>query len=570
MISNVKYYILFLIFIPLTSFSKGFRYDTLANDLKCLTFHQNSQKNLIQKKVDFNDSTSRPDNQQVFISEQGNFWIHYDISGLHAVNLYDANLNGIPDYIDSVAYYAEYVYQKEVLEMGFLSPLGDSLLGGSDAYDIYIFDIGDSEIEPDPNEPEGWGGTYGFTVSETEIKPSRKYQRYTSFMVLDNNYSETDSVRVPGGKHYIAYKTFGLEGAKITLAHEFQHAIQFRYGLDYTYSSGFAEMCSVMFENLIFPESEDYLQYVRSLFKFPELYNFSMPMPENGYRYGIFTTMLQQKYGIDVIKKMWELTAQGITTYKCIDSALHLEGSSLDEEWIDFLHWIYYSGERTIPGKYFIDASKFPTFSFFLKLNYSEPSVNFSSNLDPYQIQFDEVVFPNKFPHSNDTLVLLATNLNLNQIVNGIYSKSSFSIIIKTIYDGAYIRLFPDSEIPYYYGLLKGSEGINVIRIEKPGIETYKKENAYPNPLHIALDENLFVPAPGNAGLGSKITFQLLDENAVSVYNSISDVDIHNSNRIIKLPVSELKSARIKTGVYIYKVDSDDETIFGKIAIINP
>ena len=43
--------------------------------------------------------------QKYYISPSGNFKIFYDTTGGAAVNLIDENQNGIPDWVDSTAYW---------------------------------------------------------------------------------------------------------------------------------------------------------------------------------------------------------------------------------------------------------------------------------------------------------------------------------------------------------------------------------------------------------------------------------------------------------------------------------
>ncbi|HPD34389.1 MAG TPA: hypothetical protein PKV40_08615, partial [Candidatus Kapabacteria bacterium] len=151
-----KFYLFFFI-IPFIANAKVQNFDTLANDNKCLTFQIKDTKNKILKNI-YYDNAGRPINQKTFPSPSGLFLIHYDTSGVHSVDLTDNNYNGIPDFVDSIAYYCDYVYQKEVIEFGFLSPIGDSSNGGSDAYDVYLQNIGDRDLYPDSNGVKDNGG----------------------------------------------------------------------------------------------------------------------------------------------------------------------------------------------------------------------------------------------------------------------------------------------------------------------------------------------------------------------------------------------------------------------------
>lgn len=562
------FYCILLLIMSSAGFGKIHKFDTLANDMKCITFQRDIQKNLILKKVNYDSLTLRPLNQQTYKSPKSMFLIHYDTQGEHAVDLSDKNLNNIPDYVDSIAYYAEYVFDKQVMEMGFISPFGDSLRGGTDAFDIYLFEIGDGATNPDNSSPEDWGGIYGYTVGELPLLPPKKYSRYTSYMVIDNNFSPKDSIRFPEEKPVQAFKTFGITGAKITLAHEFFHAIQFRYGMDEQYSAGFSEMCSVMMENLVFPESRDYLQYVRSFFKKPDLYNFINPSPENGYRFCLYPIMLEKEYGVSIIRNIWEMMSNGNVTYKSIDSSLTLLGSSLEESWKLFLKYLYHTGYRTIDGMSFNHSNEMPVFPFQTTRNYSEPSVIISGDLDPFQIRFDQIIFYNNFPISNDTLKLLTTHLDVDAAVYGITSSELFSQLVCTTYSPDYERIFQNSPINYFYQLKSTYDHIFSHKIEIPGIITKAQSEAYPNPFHTNIDTEFHFPAPENSILGEELELVIYNENLKEVFRKFIKVDVHQSKRVLYVPLESIKNDLISTGIYIYRIENEKYSLFGKIAII--
>ncbi len=75
-----------------------------------------------------------------------------------------------------------------------MSPPSDNGAGGDNKYDVYIQNQG--------------GGVYGYTEWESKVGSVN----WTSFMVIDNDY--------------IGYYSTGLDGMKVTVAHEFHHGIQ--------------------------------------------------------------------------------------------------------------------------------------------------------------------------------------------------------------------------------------------------------------------------------------------------------------------------------------------------------
>ena len=105
---------------------------------KCFTPHSHlPEKELIkQNKVQNPFLFIRSDMNEQYVTQSGMFTIHYDVQGPFAVNLTDNNSNNVPDYIDSVAYYIDFSYEKEVEELGFDFRHTDKGLGGTDNYDI--------------------------------------------------------------------------------------------------------------------------------------------------------------------------------------------------------------------------------------------------------------------------------------------------------------------------------------------------------------------------------------------------------------------------------------------------
>lgn len=81
----------------------------------------------------------------------GHFNIHYATSGAHAPNLADANTNGVPDWVETVAGVFEYVYEAEVIKMGYAPPPGSK-------YDVYLEDLTSQNA-------------YGFTTQDNLSAP---------------------------------------------------------------------------------------------------------------------------------------------------------------------------------------------------------------------------------------------------------------------------------------------------------------------------------------------------------------------------------------------------------------
>ncbi len=545
--------------------------DQLANDYRCGTFSiQNKKiKNKIQRRIYFGND-GRPQNQLKFDSPNKLFTIHYDTTGVHKVPLSDKDKNGVPDYVDSAAYYAEIVYKNQIIEMGLPDPTNDSLGGGTLGYDIYLLDIGNGDEFPDSNGIQDPGGMYGFTINDLELSPRTTHPRYTSFIVIDNDFSPTDSARPPGAKPFRVFKTTGIDALKITIAHEFNHAIQFFSGFDDFGFSGIAEMLSVMFEEVCFPEVDDYLQYTRSLFKTPDQYSFATSNPTNGYRYSIFFMMLYQKYGADFVRSYFNYLKMGINAYLAIDLVLMKYNSSMNAEWMEFLQWIYFTSYRALPGKYFSDAPKMPEISYTSERYFNSPSETFSGEASTYQFRADRIVFANQFPLSNDTLTIITSHIDSISAISQIQFKDNFVHSIIDEPKQGYNRIFINSASNYYYKLSSTRSNTKSILFEISGVNTSPLKSTYPNPIFTSDTKYVYFPVDEMAKIGESVELTLFNSNMIEIFRSNIPVSIIANNRVLIFNLEDFDRTRnLETGVYIFNSNSKNGNVLGKFSIIN-
>ncbi|TFH64081.1 MAG: hypothetical protein E4G91_06935 [Candidatus Zixiibacteriota bacterium] len=152
----------------------------------------------------YKEVLSRPVMQEVCESGQGHFWLHYDITGSNAVPLIDDNHNEIPDFVERGAIIADSCWRYEVQNLGHLPPPSDGTLGGGvDKYDIYFMRV----------------GVYGYT--QAELPGPNAWNDYSSHIVVHCDFADFPANQEPEGN--------ALGALKVTIAHEFYHAIQFAY-----------------------------------------------------------------------------------------------------------------------------------------------------------------------------------------------------------------------------------------------------------------------------------------------------------------------------------------------------
>lgn len=273
----------------------------------------------------------RPVLRESILSSEGHFKIHYNTTGIDAVDPTDADGNGVPDYVDEAARTFEAVWDLQIDQMGYDPPLSD----GDGVYDIYIKNLARQ-------------GAYGFTF------PIAYPETITpSYMEIDNDF--TDPI----------YASRGVDGLRVTAAHEFFHAVQFAYYADYG-AAWWQELTATWMEDVAYPDVDDFYQYMRC----PSVYSCFYDTPEASldsdadlreFGASIFAHHVEQIYGADAIKNVWaHLRARDPSTYRLslIDEAMPLGGFA--QVMPRFSAWNYLTGTHARDG-YYTEARDLPT-----------------------------------------------------------------------------------------------------------------------------------------------------------------------------------------------------------------
>ena len=299
--------------------------------------------------------TRRTDAQHNLLSPSGRFRVHYDTEGRHAVSPTDDDANGIPDYIDLALVVLDSVWVLEIDQLGYNPPPSDNGLGGGDEYDVYVIDIG--------------GKYYGYAYPETPGATTTY-----SHLEIDNNFTD------PGYK-----QTRGLDALRVTIAHEFHHAIQFGYYAKFD-GSWWQESTSTWMEEVAYPHIDDYLQYLTYFLSEPQrALNSGTYGTLHTYGSAIFSHFLDQHYGPDLESLIREELQQHSPDVIALRARTHLnrliweelgqrksvnldhfdrvirqvEPGGLGVVMGEFAVWNYFTGTRH-RDKYYAEADKYP------------------------------------------------------------------------------------------------------------------------------------------------------------------------------------------------------------------
>lgn len=276
----------------------------------------------------------RPILSHSILSSGGHFKIHYNTVGNDAVAPTDTDANGVPDYVDEAARVFEEVWDLQINQLGYNPPLSD----GDNVYDVYIKNLALQQA-------------YGFTypIAYTELTTP-------SYMEIDNNF--TDSIYPINSR--------GFNGLRVTAAHEFFHAIQFGYYADFA-AAWWQEITATWMEDVAYPDVNDFHQYMSCPRNFSCFYDdpeasldkFSGSLHPFGA--SIFAHHLEQVYGADAIKSVWELLKRrdpSRYSLSFIDEGMPLGGFA--QVMPRFAAWNYLTDVRARPG-YYVEARDLPS-----------------------------------------------------------------------------------------------------------------------------------------------------------------------------------------------------------------
>ncbi len=278
---------------------------------------------------------SRPDDPQSWwyqsdlprILKTPHFVFHYTTTGPDAVFPRDVSpINGVPDFVDLCAESYEKSY-REIAKLGYKLPYDDFWMednGGDERYDVYMFS----------------GPWLGFTMPEFPAAVQSTVAVAPFFFGINSR----------------AYEYFGVsEGenyVETTCAHEYFHAVEFRYNL-YMYR-WFMEASSTWIERIVYDGSEQgetdandyYRNQLRYWFNHPD---WSLTLFDGWHEYGdvIWDIFLTERYDVEIIRELFEDMTEG--SYRELANfydVFESRGTSLSVAFKEFTLWNYFTNYR--------------------------------------------------------------------------------------------------------------------------------------------------------------------------------------------------------------------------------
>jgi hypothetical protein len=277
----------------------------------------------------------------------GHFEIRYETSGTHAVPEDDNNSNGIPDYVEEVAAAADSSYRHEVQNLGLTDPIPQG--------EKYIVEI--LNVAPVYGQAYKIGGNTRFQV--------------------ENDFAENFPANTDPEGNVIG-------AIKVTVAHEFKHAIQYVMNDWNGETDSWAEMDATLMEEVVYDDVNDYYNYITSENLNSIFLNPDASFYPGSYEHITWALYFDQQFGSKFWTDVWK-TIEDNPDIRLVDAITQQLGSEeeFSRNFVESQLWHLASGNEYSTLSYGFEESK----------DYPNPTINYkffgSDSLDISENQTD-------------------------------------------------------------------------------------------------------------------------------------------------------------------------------------
>lgn len=471
----------------------------------------------------------------------GFFRIHYDTVGGNTPSLLDENQNPVPEtydaYADSVGAIANYVLSFETGELGYLQPPTDNGAGGGNEYDIYISNLTSSG-----------SGIYGSVDWETPIVSKPNGGTWTTFMNIDNDFT------------FVFPRTNrGLPALRVTLAHEFHHAIQIgRYGLWFGHEY-FYEITSTWLEDVLYTDVNDYYNYLPAHFTRPTE-SFTKADQSIEYSRCLWGNFVAKRFGRDAMRRAWE-EIQSDIPLRAMDNALQIYQSTFRQAFAEWTLWNYFTGSRSDSLQYYPEGSHYPYVSQ-VPVDFNPPSRTLVGWVNTLGSRYHQVLA------ANDTLILILPNVNFTAGLAGDMSAYNYTLLLS---NQALDESYRPTPVGVYFKLdvADPTNWSSPWAIVRGGVipSTIPPGIPFPNPFFADGRANLYIPV--NISGPTQGQLSILTSSMDLVFSqTIDPVTPRPGQQAFAWNGRTNKGNIVQTGVYFFVLEVQGQTLNGKIAVV--
>ena len=490
------------------------------------------------RRAEIQSLLQRPETDTSIVSPSGKFRIHFNTNNFPDYVPEDIR-GGLSDtelsqykrmYLDSLAVAADSSYNYEVNILGYPAPPVDYGEGGGNEIDIYIQNLGYPE--------------YGYTEGDSLLTDST----YTTFIVMDDDFSN--------------YYTKRIDAAKVTIAHEFHHTIQMGNYIFRLKDQFYHEITSVTMEEFVYDSINDYYYELGNFMQFPQK-SFGT---NSGYNLAIWNLFLSAEFNRDIIKRIWELMRDHERALIANANAIAEKGSSFKIEFAKFGLWVYFTGSRAIPGKYFEEAADYPQLTPLVDMEFTKPQTEVTVTTYPVSTNY---LYFNSSGSSVDTFVAVISNCDLSNGINHTISTARFTYTLSSdpgenfrfVTDGYYSNLQSDKDF-----LFSETDILNYQPINNGAISSQEIDYVYPQPFRNSFDRFIYFPVSANQVGTADLYIYSVDMNLI--YSGQTQILVLDKN-VVQWNCRDNSGAKLRTGVYLYVLKSGNDVKKGKFVVLN-
>ena len=488
--------------------------------------------------IDNNTVVKQKSAMATYTSASGKFEFTYQTSGDDAVPATDSNSNSVPDFVEEAGIAADSTYSYLVQTLGFADPIPD----GS-TYEISFEDL---------------QNTYGF--AQTYSNPGGP----GTHIVLEKDFVGFPSNNDPDGDQ--------LGALRVTVAHEFKHAIQFAQN-DFTGDSdGWAEMDATLIEEVVYDLVNDYYNYlggVGDVFGNP-----GVSVSPGSYEDVTWALYFHEKIGADFWPGVWNRIENSVTDIPFLNAV----GAELDSRGLDYTQsllelytWHYTSGAYSNANFGFNESMFYPTPNSQRTDTQVEDVLSEDITLGRFSSYFLNVKPPSN--QTGEASVLINTGSSeISLAVVALFKDESVAFAYAEAESGDYVVnegwLWSDIERLGAIVLNENRGVSNTFKIKVSDTLPTSNEFDDTKPKITELKQNY--PNPFNPSTNIPVSISKFQKVKVDVYDitgrlvkSVFNGSLPTGNHTLSVNLEDLAS-----GVYMYRLQTNDKVQIKRMTLV--
>ncbi|MEO1022204.1 MAG: T9SS type A sorting domain-containing protein [Bacteroidota bacterium] len=485
---------------------------------------------------------------QTYISPSGLFRLEYSTTGVNAVPALDENTNGVPDYIEEAGIAADFSFNRQINELGHTNPIPDGTV-----YTIRF---------------ENLNGVYGFATGSGSISGPR------TLFVVDNDFVGFPVNDDPDGDQ--------LGALRVTIAHEFKHAIQFADNDWNGNSDRYAEMDATLMEEVVYDQVNDYYNYIGQnqgdLFESP---NTALPLNSNfagSYEDITYALFYHERFGDTFWPEVWDVIRENpsSTLFNAMDFTLSNYNSTFAEAHTEAFAWHYASGLIRSRGTFGFDESDaYPSPDISSTLNEVNEAFVDTFVVNPVSAQYVEVI---PQPDQEGTMTIISdvdsddSQLGVVALLNdgtvrleyGEYTLDSLLVVSleqpwNSINRVGVVLVNTSTQVNdrATFSLRTSSRFITTLPGDSSLPQSISLSQNYPNPFNNSTVVEVSLPST------QRITLDIYDVTGRLIQRAFDGLVSAGENQPIRISLPNIAS-----GVYIYRLNTQEGSISRKLMLL--